>query len=129
MVSHERIYQYVWRNKKDKGDLYKRLRSYTWGKRKRLRLMQQPVPDRKFIGERLEVGKAFGDWEIDTMKGRQGRHSLLTMVDRYSKYTIIRKLRTYKPNFVSQLTVEELKKFGPLNRTITSDNGFEICQS
>ena len=83
--------------------------------------------------ESIAERKDFGHWEIDSVVGgkRKGKHALLTLVERYTRYVLIRKL----PDGSSKSIVKELcklekslgsKKFREAFKTITCDNGSEF---
>ena len=59
-VSHERIYQHIWRDKKHGGDLYRMLR-IAGGKKRRKRCGKNDwrgkIPNRVDIGQRPEIVK------------------------------------------------------------------------
>ena len=80
------------------------------------------------IAERPEEANArvrLGDWEADTVLGKQGGACLLTLVDRTSRYLICRKLSRKDSQEVARETVRALQK-QPV-RTITPDRGSEFC--
>jgi IS30 family transposase len=81
-VSHERIYQFVWKDKKQGGKYHKRLRNK--GKRYRKRGAAKDsrgiIKNRKSIHERpkiVEEKTRFGDLEIDTVIGKNNKGALL----------------------------------------------------
>ena len=87
MVSHERIYQYVWQDKKQGGKLYVHLR--TRGKRYRKRGNMKDsrgiIKDRVCISNRpqiVEEKQRFGDLEIDTIIGKNHKGAIVTINDR-----------------------------------------------
>ena len=72
MVSHERIYQFIREDKDKGGTLYKQLRHHL-KHRKRILTGHMPIKNRIPISERPEVinnKERFGDWEIDTIIGK-----------------------------------------------------------
>jgi IS30 family transposase len=75
MVSHERIYQYIWSDKRAGGKLYKHLR--TKGKKYRKRGSSKDnrglITNRIDISERPEIvdrKERIGDLEIDLVIGK-----------------------------------------------------------
>lgn len=74
-ISHEWIYQFVYKNKAQGGDLFTHLRSK---KKRRLRYgtynwRSGPIRNRVFIDDRakiVEKKKRLGDWEVDTIIGK-----------------------------------------------------------
>lgn len=87
MVSHERIYQYVWEDKRNGGDWHKHLRRKGRHHRKRgnKRDNRGIIRDRVSIDQRpavVEDKKRFGDLEVDLVVGRNHKGALLTVNDR-----------------------------------------------
>ena len=71
-LSHERIYQMIWQNKRDGGDLWRSLRrrGKRYNKRGGKNAGRGLIPDRIDISERptIVARKArLGDWEGDTV--------------------------------------------------------------
>lgn len=74
-MSHETIYQYVWRDKADGGHLWTYLRQSPKQRRKRYKAYDSRgrLADKRHISERpdnVETRKYKGHWEIDTVHGR-----------------------------------------------------------
>ena len=128
-ISHETIYQYVKRDKQSGGLLYKNLR---WGRRRRRKRFYVPrtradILLRKHISERpkiIDERKRFGDWERDLMFGLGRSEALLTIVERSTLLTIIRRVKSKSPKEISRQTIDALKNQVCLS--ITNDNGFEF---
>ncbi|QBX99661.1 IS30 family transposase [Rhodophyticola sp. CCM32] len=79
-VSHERIYQHIYADKRAGGTLYTHLRVHK-RRRKRRGVFNRrgQIKDRVWISERPRIVDArarIGDWEVDTIIGRQKRCSL-----------------------------------------------------
>ena len=94
MVSHERIYQYIREDKRKGGKLYKQLR-HKLKHRKRYTGKHLPVKDRISIGQRPEIinnKQRFGDWEIDTIVGKNHKSAIVTIVERSTAFFMMRKL-------------------------------------
>ena len=91
-VSHELIYQHVWRDKHNGGKLYKNLRhgSKKYNKRSGKNAGRGVIPGRVDIDERpkiVESKNRLGDWELDTIIGKNHNGAIVSMVDRASKFT------------------------------------------
>ncbi len=132
-ISPETIYKHLWADKKRGGWLYKRLRHS--GKKYRKRGSKQTcrelIPDRIGIEHRpkiVEDKARFGDFELDTIIGAGRNGSLLTIVDRCTKYTWISPLKRNTSACVAEAAVASLQKLHGrgLIHTFTSDNGFEF---
>ena len=84
----------------------------------------------KSIEERLEEinnRSRFGDWEIDSVLGGKivGEPSILTLVERQTRYAITKKLVEKKAEYVNQAVIECMKLY-PI-KSITADNGNEFA--
>ena len=92
-VSHERIYQHVYEDKRRGGDLHCHLRCQK-PRRKRYGHYDRrgQIRERVSIDERPEVVEArsrIGDWEADTVIGKLGGAVLVTLVERRSRLRLI----------------------------------------
>lgn len=70
----------------------------------------------------------FGDWEFDVVEGRKGKSSVLTMVERYSRFLITAKVSKNAQCVLqaAQKAIDEYQRFGIAFHTITTDNGREF---
>ena len=68
-----------------------------------------------------------GDWEIDTVIGKNHQGALVTIVERVSKFTLIKKVDSKHAEVVTQATVMLLKPYLDKVLTITADNGKEFA--
>jgi transposase, IS30 family len=131
-ISHERIYQHVWTDKRQGGELYKHLRHSNKKRKKQYGSKDKrgQIRNRVCIEERPEiVGQKtrIGDWEIDTVIGKNHQGALVTIVDRVSKFTLIKKVDSKHAEVVTQATVTLLKPYLDKVLTITADNGKEFA--
>ena len=129
-VSHEWIYGYVQRNKLRGGKLYKQLRQSRRRYRKGNRAKRVIIPNRVGIEHRPAIvnrKKRFGDWEADTVLGKQGTGAIVSLVERKSKLYLIRKVPAKSAADVSRAMVGMLWRYRRHVRTITADNGSEFC--
>jgi IS30 family transposase len=131
-VSHERIYQYVYDDKRIGGTLHTHLRCQKQ-RRKRYgsRDRRGQLAHRRSITERptiVESRSRLGDWEADTIVGKGHQQAIVSLSERKSKLTLLAK--------VEQATAEAIegaitRLLGPLAQrvhTITSDNGREFAR-
>ena len=131
-ISHERIYQILLENKRKGGKLYKHLRR---SNRKRKKRYGSPdrrgqIPDRVSIDKRpkvVDTKTRIGDWEADTIIGRNHKGAILTLVERKSKYTLIRKLNRKTSHAVNTAISELIKGLKKRFITMTVDNGREFA--
>ena len=131
-ISHERIYQHVWADKRQGGTLYKHLR-HSHKKRKKQygsKDKRGQIRNRVSIDERPEIVEQktrIGDWEIDTVIGQNHQGALVTIVDRVSKFTLIKKVDSKRAEVVTEATITLLKPYLDKTLTITADNGKEFA--
>ena len=131
-ISPETIYRFIYVNKFNGGRLYKHLRHKNKKYHKRSNDYQRrgTIIDRVMIDKRpkiVERKKRIGDVEIDTVIGKDHIGALVTVVDRRSKFTLIRKVESKHANVVTKALVEILNPIKPVLKTITSDNGKEFA--
>ncbi|MCW4009701.1 MAG: IS30 family transposase [Candidatus Bathyarchaeota archaeon] len=131
-VSHERIYQYILRDKQAGGKLYSHLRCQ---KKRRKRYgsydRRGNLPNRVSIDQRPEVvdqRTRFGDWEVDTILGKGRRHAIVTLTERKSRLALLRKVDRRTANLVGDAVIHLLRPFGHSLHTITGDNGKEFAE-
>ena len=128
MVSVESIYRYIRRDKSSGGDLYKHCR-FALKHRKRSVSNNYAIKDKVSIDERpAEVdGSRFGDWEMDTMIDKD-HNAILSLVEKHTKYTIVRKLESKKASHVAEVVIAALIAFKGKILSITTDNGTEFAE-
>jgi len=132
-VSHERIYQHVWQDKARNGMLYKHLRiggTKQRRKRRNSRDMRGTIKNRVGIQERPKIVERkirIGDWEGDTIVGKNHQGALVTLVDRKSKLTLIGKVDRYTAEAVEKTIVSLMELLPRRNYTLTVDNGKEFA--
>lgn len=131
-VSDQWIYEYIHKNQAKGGDLYEHLRRagrpYRNGK---FRPYRGSIKDRISIEERPEIVDKrlrFGDWEVDSVIGKLNKSSLVTLVERVSRYTIILKVNSKEAQVVAKAIVERAKEMKLTMHTITGDNGTEFAE-
>jgi transposase, IS30 family len=129
-VSHEHIYQHVYADQQAGGELYKYLRCQ---KKRRKRSGKYDhrgiIPNRKSIDERpviVEQRQRLGDWEGDLIIGKKHQGAALTLVERKSRFTLIRKVEGKQALPVANAMIECLN-WVPAVQTITNDNGKEFA--
>jgi len=129
-ISHEHIYQYIYADKRVGGDLCKHLRCQ---KKQRKRVgsydCRGKIPNRRSIEERPEVVEQrtrLGDWEVDLIVGKDHQGVLVTLTERKSRFTLLRKVANKQAQLVSQTIIELLQWVSALE-SITADNGKEFA--
>jgi len=130
-LSHETIYRYIYKNQKHGGKLYKYLRHQNkkYKNRSELYRTRGQIKNRVNINQRsvlAERKSRFGDFEVDTVIGKNHKGALVTLVDRNSKFTLIKKIDTKHAYGVTKAIIDMLRPIKNLIHTITSDNGKEF---
>ncbi len=132
-VSHETIYRFIYTAKADQGPLRcylrqagkKRRRRYGSGARVGLIPNRTPIQARPRI---VELKKRLGDWECDTLVGKDRKSALVTVVERKSLFTLCAKVSQKTAGSVQRAIVELLRPVSDKVKTMTFDNGAEFTQ-
>jgi IS30 family transposase len=133
MVSTERIYQYIWEDKRKGGKLHQYLRTKgkRYAKRGQAKGRRGQIPGRVGIEHRpegVERKERFGDLEIDLVVGKGHKQALLTINDRATGMLFMDKVESKEAERIEEKTVELLRDWIPLIHTMTSDNGKEFAR-
>ncbi len=131
-LSHEWIYQYLYQDKADGGELYRHLRCQKKRKKRygsyqrRGTLVNQVSIDKrpKIVDRKTRIG----DWEVDTVIGKGHQQALVTLNERKSMYTLIAHVKRRSATAVRQAIVRLLSHMKQSVHTITSDNGKEFAE-
>ncbi|EEZ80759.1 MAG: transposase IS30 [uncultured Candidatus Thioglobus sp.] len=78
--------------------------------------------------ELVNTRSRIGDWEGDTVIGKNKKSAIYTLVDRKSLYTIIVKLNGKNATELADKTIKVLKPLSSKIHTITYDNGLEFAE-
>lgn len=132
IVSIERIYQYIRADKNSGGNLYLFLR-HRLKHRKRLSGGKRlSIKDRVGIENRPAVvadKSRFGDFEIDTIIGKDKRGAIVTIVERSNGFLLMEKLEKGKnADGLKDAVIRLLLPYKGRIHTITSDNGKEFAE-
>ena len=130
-ISPETIYQRIYTDKRSGGLLWKNLRC----QKKRKKRYGSPerrgtIPNRHFIEDRpavVDARKRIGDWEADTIIGKNHRQAIVSIVERKTGLTLIHKVERKTAKEVGQAMIDLLKPYQKRVHTITSDNGREFA--
>jgi len=133
MVSHERIYQFIWEDKRRGGTLFNNLRTGNKKYRKRYGSgkASRGIQNRVSIELRPEVVNGrlrFGDWEIDTIIGKNHKGAIVVIVERKSGFFLMKKLKGKDAAELAKAVIRLLAPFKSKVFTITSDNGLEFAE-
>ena len=132
-ISHETIYKHIWSEKRNGGTLYKHLRHSHRKYRKRYGTKERRgrIQGQVSIDLRpalVEAKSRIGDWEIDTITGKNSKGYLLTVVERKSKLTLIKRVPERQADQMAKAIVQLLRPYKDNLFTITADNGKEFAQ-
>lgn len=133
MVSHETLYRWIWKDKRAKGELHKKLRRQgrKYAKRGSKNAGRGLIPNRIDIDQRPEIvdqKQRFGDLEIDTIIGKNHKGAILTINDRVTSKVWIRKLTGKEAAPLVEKTTDALGYIKHLIHTITADNGKKFAK-
>ena len=130
-ISHERIYQHVWKDKKDGARCI-----FTPAQRQKIQQAQGQEFGARADSNRVDIDQRppivaaksrIGDGEADTIIGANHKGVVMSHVERTSKYTKLAKLPDKNADFVVQACARVLLPLADQIETITYDNGKEFA--
>lgn len=134
MVSHECLYQHIWSDKKQGGQLHIHLRRQ--GRRYRKRGVAKDC--RGIIRNRISIDKRptvvenkerFGDLEVDTIIGKNHKGAIVTINDRATGMLTMKRIDKKEASITRKAIIELLEPWMPFNlSTMTADNGKEFAE-
>ena len=133
LISPETIYRYIYADKRNGGDMHKHLRSQK-PHRKRYASGQErrgTISNRVSIDERPDIvdqKTRIGDWEGDTVIGKNHKGGLVTLAERKSRYVLAGHIRSKHAAGVTAVTTRLLNPHKNQCHTITFDNGKEFAE-
>ena len=131
MVSVERLYQWIWEDKRKGGDLYRSLRrkGRKHGKEVPRIIVEDAFPIARIFRKDLLLWrkKRWGDLEMDTIIGKNNKGAILTINERKTGWLWTYKLPSKEAKYVAAATVQLLRPYKGRIHTITSDNGSEFA--
>ncbi|GHS90824.1 IS30 family transposase [Bacteroidia bacterium] len=131
MVSHERIYQFIRKDKSLGGNLWKHTRHQLKHRKRAVTGKQINIKNKVSIELRppiVETKDRCGDWEIDTIIGKDGKGAILTITERQTGFLLMERLPMGKQaESLSKVAVRLLFAYKKTVHTITSDNGSEFA--
>ena len=129
-VSHESIYQYFYWDKSCGGDLYQHLRCKKQRRKRygaydrRGKLVNQVSIDER--PEIVELRIRQGDWELDTIIGKDHKQAIVSVTERVLRLTYLYKVKTKDAGSIEKAVVSTLQGKGLSVLTLTADNGREF---
>ena len=132
-IGKDTIYKYIYDKRKD---LVKYLRCQKGKYRRRygtrIREKQREALKKKRIDTRPEIveqKQRIGDWEGDTIIGKDRKPAILTHIERKSGYLLADKLERATAEITKQTTIKRFKRIPKdKKQTMTYDNGSEFWE-
>ena len=130
-ISHELIYRHIRAGKT--GELASHCRhkmKYNRHGRPDRTTKVKNIPDRVSIHQRPAEadGSRFGDWEMDTIVGKDGKGAIVTLTERSTNMLLMERLPHGKhPEPLARAVIRLLFPYRHTVRSITTDNGSEFC--
>lgn len=130
-ISHELIYRHI--RADESGELAShcrhKMRYNRHGRPDRTTKVRN-IPARVSIHQRpVEAdGTRFGDWEMDTIVGKDGKGAIVTLTERSTNMVLMERLPLGKhPEPLAEAVIRLLFPYRKTIRSITTDNGSEFC--
>ena len=132
-LHHETIYKFISSDKKNGGQLYLKLHHKKKPYRKRYKTDNScsGIPNRVDIDQRpkeVDLRKRVGDWEGDTIIGKNHKGAILTLDERKTKLRLAAPLPNKKSECVKEASLRLLSPIKEWVKTMTFDNGKEFSQ-
>lgn len=130
-VCIETVYAYIRADKQNGGDLWEHCRHQLKHRRRQVSAPYTAVQNRIMIDERPADwdGSTPGDFEMDTIIGKDGNGAIVTIVERNTNFTMARKLPEGKnAKALAQMVILMLLPYIGKIRSITTDNGSEFAE-
>ena len=132
MVSHEIIYQFIRQDKKDGGLLWTHTRHRLKHRKRPISGKQVNIKNKVSIDLRpaiVDTQERYGDWEIDTIIGEDGKGAILTITERKTDFLLMEKMKSGKQaEGLAKAAIRMLFAYKNTVHTITSDNGSEFAE-
>jgi len=130
-LHHETVYQFILADKTNGGQLYKHLRHQgkTYRKRYGSAHNRTGIPNRVDIDQRPAEAnnrERIGDWEADTIIGKNHKGAIATFDDRRSKLRLAAPLLGKKTRYVKEAMISLFSPIEQFVKTVTFDNGKEF---
>lgn len=130
-VGRQSIYNWIARDKRAGGHLYRKLRCPKPYRRRHTKETRGKIPNRRDISERPEIVEErsrVGDWEIDLVVGAEHKGMLITANERLSGLALQKWIPNKSAEKVAVGVIHLLSPFKNYVHTITADNGMEFAQ-
>lgn len=130
-VCVETVYAYIRADRENGGNLWMHCRHALKHHKRQVSAPYTAVKNRTMIDERPVEwdGSTPGDFEMDTIVGKDGNGAIVTLVERNTNFTFARKLPQGKnAKALAQTVILMLLPYIGKIRSITTDNGSEFAE-
>ena len=130
-VCVETIYAYIRADKQNGGDLWKHCRHQLKHRKRQVSSPYTAVQNRTMIDQRPQEwdGATPGDFEMDTIVGKDGKGAIVTLAERSTNFTLARKLPEGKnAKALAQAVILMLLPYIGKIRSITTDNSSKFVE-
>lgn len=130
-VCVETIYAYIRADKANGGELWKHCRHQLKHRKRQVSAPYVAVQDRTMIDEKPAEwdGSTPGDFEMDTIVGKDGKGAIVTLVEKNTNFIMARKLPEGKnAKALAKMVILMLLPYIGKIRSITTDNGSEFAE-
>lgn len=131
-VSDQWIYEYIKSDRDNGGTLYEHLRragkAYKFGGKKVYRGKIKGRIDISLRPEIIDKRLRIGDWEVDSVIGKMNQSSIVTIVERASRYTAIIKVSSKESEHVCDAIIQRMAENTLPVYSMTGDNGTEFTE-
>jgi len=129
-ISHEWIYQHIFADKDRGGELYRHLRLLRKRKKRGRRLDKRGkmanILSIELRPALVEKRERVGDWEVDTLLGKQKGKALITLTERKSRLTLLALVKRRSAPLVRDQICSRLRPYKDRLHSLTSDRGMEF---
>lgn len=131
-LHHETVYQLIYADKAEGGELYTHLRIVSKSYRKRYGHYDHrgKIKNQVGIDERpavVDKRSRIGDWELDTVIGKQHKAGIVSLTERKSRLESMANVPSKDAETVKKAILRLLKPVVKHVHTLTSDNGKEFA--
>lgn len=131
-ISHEWIYQHIFADQRQGGNLFRHLR-HLKKRKKRGRTYDRrgKLPNIQSIELRPAIvnsRRRLGDWEVDTLLGKRKGQAMVTLTERKSRFTLLAMAESQSSAAVRSQICHLLLPHKNRTFTITSDHGKEFAE-
>ena len=132
-LHHESIYRYIYQDKANGGHLYQKLTRACKKYKKRYGSYDKrgQLVNRISIDERPDIVDSksrIGDWEGDTVIGKGRKNAFVTMVERKTLFTVVKRIESKHADITADALIASMMYLKASVHNITLDNGKEFAQ-